>query len=185
MIEVMTDIERLRGVALRQQGVIARKQALEAGVSSESLRQLTFRGRIERVSRGVYRVPQAPVTAATPLQIAILWTGREEAALGFQTALFAYGLYEEEPSKVHIIVPANARIRRSEGDGYVLHRIDIPEDDLCGWKGMRITKPLRTLQDCLAGGSPATVLERAVTRAAKKGLIAPDDVDVLATQLGL
>ena len=179
----MTDIERLREVALRQQGVVSRKQALQAGVSSESLRQLAFRGRIERVTQGVYRIPQVPTSEATSLQIAVLWSGREEVALGFQTALFIHGIIDERPLQVHLAVPAHERIRRATGEGYIIHRLDIPEGDLCRWNGMRVTKPLRTLKDCLSESSSADVMGQAVSRAAQKGLIAPDEADALASQL--
>lgn len=182
---ILTDIERMREVASSQHGVISRKQALSAGVSSESIRQLAFRGRIERVAQGVYRIPQAHEGERTPLQIAVLWTGRDEAALGFETALHCYGLCDAAPRQVHIIVPAKARIRRSSGDGYVLHYLDIAPEDICVHEGLRLTTPQRTLLDCRSWGVSQTVLREAFERAVQRGLILGDKPDALASQLDI
>ena len=180
---ILTDIERLREVASKQHGVISRRQALSAGVSSESIRQLAFRGRIERVAQGVYRIPQAHEGEKTPLQIAVLWTGRDEAALGFETALYCHGLCDEAPQQVHIIVPAKARIRRSSGEGYVLHYLDVSPDDICIKESLRLTTPQRTLLDCQSWGVSQTVLHSAFERAALRGLILGDTLGALASQL--
>ncbi len=180
---ILTDIERMREVASSQHGVISRKQALSAGVSSESIRQLAFRGRIERVAQGVYRIPQAHDDAKTPLQIAVLWTGRDEAVLGFETALQCLGLVDSAPRQVHIIVPAKARIRRSSGDGYILHYLDLAPDDACMHDGLRVTTPQRSLLDCKSSGISQTVLSGAFARAAERGLILGDQLDALASQL--
>ena len=178
---ILTDIERMREVASSQHGVISRKQALSAGVSSESIRQLAFRGRIERVVQGIYRVPQACEDDKTALQIAVLWTGRDEAVLGFETALYFYGLCDYAPQKVHIIVPAKARIRRSSGDGYILHYLDLAPDDVCMHDGLRVTTPLRSLIDSKSSGVSQTVLSNAFERAAERGLILGDQLDALAS----
>ena len=182
---ILTDIERLREVASTQHGVVSRKQALATGVSAESIRQLSFRGRIERVAQGVYRIPQAHEDERTPLQVAVLWTGRDEAVLGFETALHIYGLCDSAPQQVHVIVPSKARIRRSGGEGYIFHYLDVSASDVCMWDGLRITTPLRTIKDCSMFGVPDGVVRSAFERAARDGLIRGDSVDVLASQLDL
>lgn len=180
---ILTDIERMREVASSQHGVISRKQALAAGVSSESIRQLAFRGRIERVVQGIYRIPQAHEDVKTPLQIAVLWTGRDGAALGFETALYCLGLIDSAPRQVHVIVPAKERIRRSNGDGYILHYLDLAPSDTCLDDGLRVTTIRRTLLDCKSSGVSQTVLGGAFERAMGRGMIPGDQLDALASQL--
>lgn len=175
----------MREVASNQHGVISRKQALSVGVSSESVRQLAFRSRIERVAQGVYRIPQAHESEKAPFEIAVLWTGRDEAVLGFQTALYLHGLCDAAPEHMHIIVPENQRIRRANEQGYVLHYLDVSPDDICKSDGLRVTTPQRTLLDCKAEGASQTVLTYAFERAALKGLIIGDRLDVLASQLSI
>lgn len=180
---ILTDIERMREVASGQHGVISRKQALAAGVSSESIRQLAFRGRIERVAQGVYRIPQAHEGEKTPLQIAVLWTGRDKAALGFETALHCLGLSDSAPTHVHVIVPAKERIRRSCSGKYVIHYLDVASDEVCFYDGLPITTPQRTLLDCKTSCVSQMVLQKAFVRASKKGMIPGDQLDALASQL--
>ena len=58
MNEVLTYLERLREIALDQHGFVTSAQAVESGIPKVELPKLASRGRIERVSRGIYRVPQ-------------------------------------------------------------------------------------------------------------------------------
>lgn len=171
MNEIVTDMERLREIALDQQGLVTRRQALEAGVSSESLRQLAHRGRLERMAQGVYRVPQAPYDDGTRLRLALLWTGVDDAVLGFETALDCYGVCDVFPDKVHVVVPTGTRVRRSGGDGYELHREEVPDEDRGWWEGLPVTTLGRTLLDCAAWGTPAYLLRQAVDSARGDGLI--------------
>ena len=81
MIEVKTNIDKLRGIALDQYGYVTASQALDAGVGRAALSMLKKRGRVELVAHGVYRVPQVPPTELDRFMLAVLWTGAEEAAL--------------------------------------------------------------------------------------------------------
>lgn len=171
MNEILTDMERLREIALDQQGLVTRAQALGAGVSSGSLRQLAHRGRLERMAQGVYRVPQAPYDDRTRLRLALLWTGRDDATLGFETALDCYGVCDIFSDNVHVVVPVGTRIRRGSGEGYVLHREDLREEDRGWWDGMPITTLERTLLDCAVWGTPAYLIRQAVEAALRDGLI--------------
>ena len=171
MNEILTDIERLREVALDQQGLVTLLQALKAGVSSSSLRQLAHRGRLERMAQGIYRVPQAPYDDRTRLRLALLWTGCDNATLGFETALDCYGVCDIFPDTVHVVVPAGTRIRRSNGEGYELHRKDLREGDRGWWEGMPVTTLGRTLLDCASWGTPAYLLRQAVDSALEGELI--------------
>ena len=177
MNEIMTDMERLREIALDQQGLVTRAQALAAGVSSSSLRQLAHRGRVERMAQGVYRVPQAPYDECTRLRLALLWTGRDDAVLGFETALDCYGVCDILSDDVHVVVPAGTRIRRENGEGYVLHRENLREADCGWWEGIPVTTLERTLLDCVAWGTPTYLLRQAVKTALHDGLIGDEFAD--------
>ena len=182
MKEILTDMERLREIALDQQGLVTRRQALEAGVSSGSLRQLAHRGRLERMSQGVYRVPQAPYNEHTRLRLALLWTGRDDAVLGFETALDCYGVCDIFSDDVHVVVPSGTRVRRDGGEGYVLHCADLRDEDRDWWEGMPITTLGCTLVDCASWGTPTYLLRQAVEAALRDGLVGDgvaDEVDAL------
>ena len=108
MNEVVFDIDRLREVALDQYGFVTTAQAEEAGVSAPSLAMLVKRGRLERVVRSVYRVPQVPPSSFDRFMLALLWTGCDEAALSHETALDAYDVCDVNPTSIHVVVDGRA-----------------------------------------------------------------------------
>lgn len=171
MKEILTDMERLREVALDQQGLVTRRQALDAGVSSASLSQLSHRGRIERMAQGIYRIPQAPYDDLTYLRLALLWTGHDDAVLGFDTALDLYGVCDILADEIHVVVPTGVRIRRSGSDGYVLHRLNVSATDRTWHQGLPVTTLARTLLDCAAWGTPSYLLRQATATALDAGLV--------------
>lgn len=121
---------RLREIALDQHGYVTASQTQEAGVSRPSLTYLAQRGRIERACRGVYRIPQVPYTEHDAKHLALLWADPEEAALGYDTALDAYGVCDVNPTRVHVVVGKGKRMRRSGDEGYVVHKEDLSQEDL-------------------------------------------------------
>lgn len=171
MNEIATHIDRLREVALDQHGYVTAAQALEAGVSAQSLAMLARRGRVERAAHGVYRVPQVPATEFDAYQLALLWTGRDEASLGFETALFAWGVCDVNPGVVHLCVPASCRLRRAGGEAYVVHRADVPEADVGWWEGMRCVLLARAIEQCTGWGTPTYLLRQAVENGCARGLL--------------
>lgn len=57
--------------------------------------------------------------------------------------------------RMHSTPSAGTRIRRENGEGYVLHRGDLQEEDRGWWEGMPITTLERTLLDCVSWGTRA------------------------------
>jgi predicted transcriptional regulator of viral defense system len=86
MKEVVSDLDRLREVALEQYGLVRTSQAADAGLSETSLGMPARRDPIERVARGLFRVPQVPAARFDPYMEAVLWTGFPEACLSHDSA---------------------------------------------------------------------------------------------------
>lgn len=103
-MKTLTDIEKLREIALDQHGLVTTAQAEEAGVSRPALSYLAKHGRIDRVDRGIYRISQVPITENDRLQQALLWAG-EESYLSHDTALAAWDICDINPMKIHISIP--------------------------------------------------------------------------------
>lgn len=74
MTGVLTYLEQLREIALDQHGLVTSAQAVEAGIPKTELPRLASRRRIERLTRGVYRIPQDQRTWWEDLPIADLPT---------------------------------------------------------------------------------------------------------------
>ncbi|MEG0419242.1 type IV toxin-antitoxin system AbiEi family antitoxin domain-containing protein [Gordonibacter sp.] len=171
MNETMTDMERLREVALDQHGYVTASQAQEAGVSRPSLSYLAKRGRVERACRGVYRVSQVPYTEYDAKHLALLWADPEAATLGYDTALDAYGVCDVNPMKVHVVVGKGKRISRSGGNAYVVHKEDLSPEDLSWWEGMRMVRFPVALRQCLEAGLPTYLVEQALEGGRAPGLL--------------
>ncbi|MEG0322859.1 MAG: type IV toxin-antitoxin system AbiEi family antitoxin domain-containing protein [Raoultibacter sp.] len=175
MIEIAFDIERLRDIALDQYGYVTTAQAIGAGVSKQSLSMLTKRTRIERVTHGVYRIPQVAPTRYDRFMLALLWTGVPEAALSHETALDAYDVCDVNPTAIHITVNSTRRIRRKGGSGYVLHRQDLAKSQIAWWEEMRCVKLPVAIEQCIENGTPTYLISQAIENGRKRGLLTKDD----------
>lgn len=183
MNEIVTHIERLREVALDQHGYVSSAQAAEAGVSTASLAMLERRGRIEHAARGVWRVPQVPATENDRYQLALLWTGRPEAALACETALETYGVCDVYPDSVHVVVPMGRKMRREVPDGYVVHRADLGVCAVGWWDGMRRVGLAAAIRQCAEWGTPTYLLRQALERGLAGRLLGEGERDGLEAMI--
>ena len=108
----------LRQQARYQGGVIARGQAIRAGVSADKVAWLLRRGTWRQVYRGVYATFTGPVDRNARLWAAVLYAG-PGAYLSHETAAEVNGLTDEESPDISVTIPANRRI--SPPAGVVIH----------------------------------------------------------------
>jgi predicted transcriptional regulator of viral defense system len=171
MNDAVTDLERLREAALDQYGYVTTAQALEANVSSASLGMMVRRGRLEKAARGLYRVSQTPATQYDPFMKAVLWTGFPEACLGHDSALDAWEISDILPDRIHVVVAARRRIVREVPHDYVIHREDLPSDQVTWWQGIPTVTPATAIRQCLESGVPTYLIRQAIERSAREGLV--------------
>ena len=179
MIETATNIDRLREVALDQHGFVTYQQALDQGITPQSLSMLTKRGRLERVAHGVYRVPQVPASPYGQLMKAVLWTGAPEACLSHGTALDAYDVCDINPTMIHVTVAKNRRIARKGGEGYNIHRQDLEPRMRTWWEEIPIVTLPVAIEQCIKSKEPTYLLRQAIERGAKLGRLIPEDIERL------
>ncbi|WP_165062940.1 type IV toxin-antitoxin system AbiEi family antitoxin domain-containing protein, partial [Adlercreutzia sp. ZJ154] len=134
-MEAITDIEKLREVALDQHGFVTSSQAEEVGVSRPSLSYLVKHERIDRLERGIYRIPQVSATENDIYQLALLWAG-DGAFLSHDSALAAWDICDINPTVIHVTVPKKRRVQKQGCRNVVLHRDDVSAGDLKWWDGM-------------------------------------------------
>ena len=68
--------DELMAIAEEHDGLVTAKQARQSGITDSVLARLVQRGRLERTSRGVYRIPYfAPGRFSQYLE-AVLWAKR-------------------------------------------------------------------------------------------------------------
>src|SRR5260370_23855932 len=130
-------------LAEQTDGLVTANQARAIGILDSVLARLTQRGKLERVARGVYRIPYYPADRLSQYREAVLWArashGPENIALSHETALAVYGISDMNPSQVHITVPKGARLRRQRPKWIVIHRGDLPPTDVTTHEGLPVT----------------------------------------------
>lgn len=171
MDEPVTDLERLREIALEQHGYATSAQALEAGVSHASLSMMVRRGRLEKAARGLYRVPQVPATQYDSFMRAVLWTGFPETCLSHDSALDAWEISDINPDKIHVTVAARRRITRSIPHSYVIHHEDLSPGQITWWEGIPTVTATIAIRQCLSSGVATYLIRQAIERSARTGIV--------------
>src|SRR5438045_3601939 len=138
-----TRLDELLPLAEQNDGLVTATQARALGIADSVLARLTQRGKLERVARGVYRIPYFPVNRLSQYREAVLWAranqGPERVALSHETALGVYGISDVNPSRVHLTVPKDARLRRRRPKWIVIYRGDLRPKDVTTHEGLPVT----------------------------------------------
>jgi predicted transcriptional regulator of viral defense system len=129
---------KLAALAGVQHGVLARSQALAAGLSAKQIRLRLESGHLIALHRGVYAVGHVPHTPDARRMAAVL-AGGPQALLAQRSASEAYRLTEPIEGPMHVVA-LNARAR----SGIVFHR----------------TRTLDARQRTIRDGIPITSVER-------------------------
>ncbi len=177
-----TALRALTAVAVDQGGYFTTRQAREAGYGYPHVSYHLSVGNFERAGRGLYRIPAIPATEHDDLVRLWLWSrGRDDqpqAAVSHQTALALHELAEFIPTRIHLTVPPS--FRRTPPEECVLHKIALTPTDTQEASCIRLTTPLRTLEDVAADPSlPTSQFEYAVETARRRGMIRPSDAKAL------
>ena len=165
--------------ALGQDGHVTTKQAAEAGYSPQLLIKYLKNGRLSRVRRGVYRIVHFP--AAEHEDLAAIWLWSEKAGVfSHETALMLHNLSDALPRKVSLSLPADWSKRRLRVPKDVfIHHADVPKSERVEVGSVPVTRPLRTIFDCIAVHVSPELIDAAVKQARSRGLIDKDDVKLV------
>lgn len=170
-------MDELFALAEEQDGLFTSKEARSLGIQDSVLVRLRQRGRLERMSRGVYRIAHYPAERLAQYREAILWTqassGPENIALSHETALLLYGISDANPSRVNLTVPESARMRRVHPKWITIHRANLATEDIQLHEGMPVTTVERSILDVLATTHRTDFARQAITDALRKGLLSP------------
>jgi predicted transcriptional regulator of viral defense system len=156
-------------------GLLTSGQARAAGIAASVLARLTARGRLERASRGVYRIPYFPSNRFSQFREAVMWAragrGPESVALSHATALAIYEISDANPARIHLTVPRRARLRRKRPEWVEIHRADLALDDVTVREGLPLTTIARTVEDMLASTGQVSLVRQAISGARREGCI--------------
>jgi predicted transcriptional regulator of viral defense system len=167
--------DELIALAEENDGLLTAEQARSAGVTDSVLARLVQRERIERIARGVYRIPHFPPGRFSQYREAVLWAkanrGPHSVAISHATALSVYGISDANPSLIHLTVPKSTRLRREKPKNVIVHHGDLTKNDITVQEGLPLTTISRTVTDLLASGGRIDLLRQAVSDARREGYI--------------
>jgi len=168
-------VHSLYEIANSQGGYVTAKQAIEAGFPRQHMAYHVSVGNLERVDRGLFRLPTVPVSEHDELIRWTLWSrGRDDrprAVVSHASALRVHDLSDILPVAVHLTVPPGFRKRPPHG--CVLHLAILERSEMTAGAGFRVTTPLRTLIDAAVSPDvPTEQLRLAMHEAVERGLIA-------------
>jgi predicted transcriptional regulator of viral defense system len=171
-----TRMDELHGLAEEHDGLLLSKDARTLGIRDSVLVRLAQRGRLERVSRGVYRIAHYPPDRLAQYREAVLWAQAnhhvpEHIALSHETALLIYGISDLNPSRVHLTVPKSARLRRKRPAWITIHRADLIDEDISQHEGIPVTSVERSILDVQSTTQRTNVARQAINEALREGLL--------------
>jgi hypothetical protein len=133
--------KRIQALANRQRGYVKRVQLLALGVGREAINRRIKSGRLIPVYTGVYAVGHIPRLPEDRAYGALLACG-SRAVLSHGSAATLYGIYRRWDTPFEVTVPA----KRSP-KGVSTHRAKLTRADTAVERGLRTTRPARTLLD--------------------------------------
>src|SRR5580658_2260019 len=170
-----TRLNELLALAEQNDGLVTASQARAMGILDSVLARLARRGKLERVARGVYRIPYYPADRLSQYREAVLWArashGPEDVALSDETALAVYGISDVNPSRVHITVPKDARLRRRNPKWIVIHRRELLPTDVTMHEGLPVTTVAKSVMHVLNETGRLGLARQAIKDARKEGYI--------------
>jgi predicted transcriptional regulator of viral defense system len=99
-----------------------------------------------------------------------------------ETALSLYDLSDAMPGRLHMTVPHGFDRSAAIPSPLVLHRADLPEDEIGSIEGIRMTRPLRTIIDVISEGTlPPDLIEQAIAQAVERDLFTPAQLHLAKT----
>ena len=180
-------IHELLALAEENDGLVTASQARAVGIVDSVLARMTRRGKLERVARGVYRIPYYPSDRLSHYREAILWVrashGPESVALSHETALGVYGISDVNPARVHLTIPKNARLLRRKPKWIVIHRGDLPPSEVTTHEALPVTTVAKSVLDVMEVTGRSGVARQSIKDARKEGFISAAELNRLTRRL--
>lgn len=164
------DWQGLHRLAYEQQGYFTTAQAKEHGVGPVLLHYHAGTSYLERTRRGIYRLASYPPTPSEDLVVFWLWSDRE-GTFSHLTALLLHRLSDVLPGSSCMTVPLAWKGRRREvPDGLHLHYATLPPKAHVWIDGVPVTRPLRSVIDCIDNETSPEITADALREALGRGL---------------
>jgi predicted transcriptional regulator of viral defense system len=158
---------RLFALAADQAGYFTAAQAKTLGYSYPAQAHHVNAGNWQRIDRGIFRLREWIPDVHDDLVRWALWS-KGRAVVSHDTALGVYGVGEFESPRIHLTVPPGFRMH---DEALLLHRAELPADDVIDRTGFRVTTLARSLVDVAMLSSDEDQLARAIEEALATGTL--------------
>ncbi|RNL46091.1 type IV toxin-antitoxin system AbiEi family antitoxin domain-containing protein [Paraeggerthella hongkongensis] len=158
-------------------GLITSAEAKALGVSNAELVQLARRGKLERVARGVYRMPVWPYQEAAPYALAVKTVGAGAYLYGESVAALL-NLIPTDPSRITVATPIRVR-KTLVGNVRIVSR---KTDNVVRYEGV----PSQFVGDALTSASKSIGSDRvlqAANEALSLGYITGRELSIIKKEL--
>jgi len=153
--------------------VVARRQLLALGYSTNAIEHRIANGRLHAVWRGVYAVGRPNLTSRGRWMAAVLSCG-PAAVLSHDSAAALWMILPPSSDPIHVTVRGSTG-RRRRRDIFVHRRTVLATSDITRRQAIPVTTPVCTLID-LATRLDDRQLEAAINEADKRDLVHPDEL---------
>lgn len=170
-------------LAVGQHGYLTAAQARAEGIRAGTLVMMANRGTVERVSHGVYRLVQFPVSAKSSYIEASFWPAGVRGVISHESALAIHEISDVNPSKIHITVPGVFRVRRRIPGHLAVHHAELRDDEVEWVDAVPVTTPERAILDCAAAHLGPELIRQAIEDAERTGLLLSRTADSLRSRL--
>lgn len=160
--------DNLQSIVSQNGGIFTTAQANDIGVSNERLRLLVKSGDLERVTFGVYILPDEFVDKMYVAQLR-----RPKIIYSHEAALFLHDLTDRDPISYSVTVPTGYNATRLRKDGLTvftikreLHEVGVTQLPTMFGNGVTVYSLERTICDCLRSRNQMDIA--VVTDAAKR-----------------
>lgn len=165
----MNRYRQLVAIAADQHGLVTSAAAAAEGVQRVLLVQMAKRGVLEKVARGVYRVPELAGDPLAQYQEALLLL--PGAVLSHETALDLHDLCDVNPRQIHVTVVAGTRVRKTLPKWLAVHHGLLEPEDVTGHNGLAIVTPARAIVDGIATALGDRFVDQAIATARERNLL--------------
>jgi predicted transcriptional regulator of viral defense system len=165
----MDRYRQLVAIAAGQHGLVTSAGAAAAGVQQVLLVQMARRGVLDKVGRGIYRVPELAGDPLAQYQEALLLL--PGAVLSHETALDLLDLCDVNPRQVHVTVRAGTRIRKTLPEWLAVHHGPLEPEDVTGHDGLAIVTPARAIVDAITTALGDRLVDQAIGTARERNLL--------------
>ncbi|WP_101721058.1 type IV toxin-antitoxin system AbiEi family antitoxin domain-containing protein [Eggerthella timonensis] len=159
-------------------GLITSAEARDLGVSNAELTQLARRGKLQRVARGVYRMPVWPYQEASPYAIAVKSAGPDAYLYG-ESVVALLGLAPIDPGRMWVASPSRVRRRLGEGVQVIGRR---PREQVVRYEGVP-SQPAADAVKEAAGTMGPFRARQAAEEAARLGYLTQGEKERLVEEL--